>query len=130
MEDNKKLTLQTGEEALENVLREEPLLEEQKKELTQPIPEEEFTKQIHQAAINNYNKVIEDFENGNLFLRDYSGVKKFKSIRRAIRRGHVSIFGDVYPKRPFKNIKTTKGSITYKKRRLYEQFTHKNRAVC
>lgn len=126
MEDNRKIT-----EALENEAAQEELFpNEEKRELTQPISEEEFKKQIHQAAINNYNKVIEDFEHGILHLRDYSGVKKFKSIRRAIRRGHVSIFGDVYPKRPFKNIKTTKGSITYKKRRLYEQFTHKNRAVC
>lgn len=126
MEDSRKIT-----EALENEATQEELFpNEEKRELTQPISEEEFKKQIHQAAINNYNKVIEDFEHGILHLRDYSGVKKFKSIRRAIRRGHVSIFGDVYPKRPFKNIKTTKGSITYKKRRLYEQFTHKNRAVC
>lgn len=126
MEDSRKIT-----EALENEATQEELFpNEEKRELTQPISEEEFKKQIHQAAINNYNKVIEDFEHGILHLRDYSGVKKFKSIRRAIRRGHVSIFGDVYPKRPFKNIKTTKGSITYKKRRLYEQFTHKNRAIC
>lgn len=126
MEDNRKVM-----EALESEATEEkPFPNEQEKELTQPISEEEFKKQIHQAAINNYNKVIENFEHGILHLRDYSGVKEFKSIKRAIRRGHVSIFGDVYPKRPFNNKKRGLGSVTYKKRRLYEQFTHKNRAVC
>ena len=101
----------------------------EEKKLTTPISEEEFKEQIHQAAVANYQQVIEDFRNGILYLRDYSGVKKFKSIRRAIRRGHVSIFGEVYPKRPFKNIASKKGNVTYRKKRLYEQFTHKNRAV-
>lgn len=101
----------------------------EEKKLTAPISEEEFKEQIHQAAVANYQQVIEDFRHGILYLRDYSGVKKFKSIRRAIRRGHVSIFGEVYPKRPFKNITSKKGNVTYRKKRLYEQFTHKNRAV-
>lgn len=101
----------------------------EEKKLTAPISQEDFEKQIHEAAVANYQKVIDDFEHGILHLRDYSGVKKFKSIRRAIRRGHVSIFGEVYPKRPFKNITSKKGNVTYRKKRLYEQFTHKNRAV-
>lgn len=101
----------------------------EEKKLISPISEEEFKEQIHQAAVANYQQVIEDFKHGILHLRDYSGVKKFKSIRRAIRRGHVSIFGEVYPKRPFKNITSKKGNVTYRKKRLYEQFTHKNRAV-
>ena len=115
MEDNKKIM---------------EAFEEQSKELTQPIPEEKFKEQIHEAAIANHQKVLDDFKYGILHLRDYSGVKKFKSIRRAIRRGHVSIYGDVYPRRPFNNKKRGPGNITYTKRRLYEQFTHKNRAVC
>ena len=101
----------------------------EEKKLTTPISQEDFEKQIHEAAVANYQKVIDDFEHGILHLRDYSGVKKFKSIRRAIRRGHASIFGEVYPKRPFKNITSKKGNVTYRKKRLYEQFTHKNRAV-
>lgn len=76
-----------------------------------------------------YQQAVEDFEKGILHLIDYSGVKKFKSIRRAIRRGHVSIFGTVYPKRPFKNTKSKKGTLNYIKKRLYEQYTHKNRKV-
>lgn len=101
----------------------------EEKQLSKPIPVEEFKERVNQMAVANHQQVIDDFEKGILHLRDYSGVKGFKSIRRAIRRGHVSLFGDVYPRRPFKNIKSKKGSITYKKKRLYEQFTHKNRKV-
>lgn len=125
MEENKKVIESLQEENIQ-----EELSLSEKKELTEPISEEEFKKQIHEAALANHQQVIADFQRGILHLRDYSGVKKFKSIRRAIRRGHVSIYGDVYPKRPFNNKKRGPGSITYKKRRLYEQFTHKNRAVC
>lgn len=126
MEDFKKVM-----EALDNKDTQEELFsEEQAKVPTQPISEEEFKKQIHQAAINNHNKVIEDFAQGILHLRDYSGVKRFKSIKRAIKRGHVSLYGDIYPARPFNNKKRSRGSVTYNKRRLYEQFSHKNNRVC
>lgn len=108
-------------------------MEEKKLEQT-PISQEEFEKKIHEVAEANRRKVEEDFygkEPGKeiLHLRDYSSVRKFKSIRRAIRKGYVSLFGEVYPKRPFKNIKSKKGSITYMRKRYYEQLTHKNRKV-
>lgn len=107
---------------------------EEKKLEQAPISQEEFEKKIHEVAEANRRKIEEDFygkEPGKeiLHLRDYSGVRKFKSIRRAIRKGYVSLFGEVYPKRPFKNIKSKKGNITYMKKRYYEQFTHKNRRV-
>jgi hypothetical protein len=107
---------------------------EEKKLEQAPISQEEFEKKIHEVAEANRRKIEEDFygkEPGKeiLHLRDYSGVRKFKSIRRAIRKGYVSLFGEVYPKRPFKNIKSKKGNITYMKKRYYEQFTHKNRKV-
>jgi hypothetical protein len=107
---------------------------EEKKLEQAPISQEEFEKKIHEVAEANRRKVEEDFygkEPGKeiLHLRDYSGVRKFKSIRRAIRKGYVSLFGEVYPKRPFKNIKSKKGNITYMKKRYYEQLTHKNRKV-
>lgn len=107
---------------------------EEKKLEQAPISQEEFEKKIHEVAEANRKKIEEDFygkEPGKeiLHLRDYSGVRKFKSIRRAIRKGYVSLFGEVYPKRPFKNIKSKKGNITYMKKRYYEQLTHKNRKV-
>lgn len=122
MEEKKNL------EELENITPVEELTEQA------PVSQEEFEKQIHDVSQANLRKIHEDFygrEHGKeiLHLRDYSGVKRFKSIRRAIRRGHVSLFGDIFPHRPFKNISSKKGNITYKKKRYYEQFTHKNRKV-
>ena len=54
-----------------------------------------------------------------LNLLTYEAVGKFRSVRRAIRRGHVSPFGEVYPKRPFGNTNTKMNKI---KRQIYEQF--------
>ena len=93
---------------------------QEEKTLTKPISEEEFKKKAHEMALANYKRVEDDFMNGILHLRDYSGVKKFKSIRRAIRRGHVSIYGQIYPHRPFKNTKNNKY-----KRIIYGQLKHK-----
>ena len=64
---------------------------------------------------------------GLLQLIDYSGVKRFKSIRRAIRRGHVSVHGSTYPNRPFKNVSTKDGrhSITKLKKSIYAQLTNR-----
>ena len=90
---------------------------------------EEFKKHIKVVAKANRQQLYDDFSKGILHLKDYSGIKKFKSIRRAIRRGHVSVFGDIYPKRPFKNISRGKGSVTYNKKRAYEQLTHRNRCI-
>lgn len=63
-------------------------------------------------------------ENINLQLFRYEGVTKFKSIRRAIKRGHVSNFGAVYPKRPFNNRSRLKGTrpLEEKKEAIYERF--------
>lgn len=66
------------------------------------------------------------FDNGNLIPRwnNYTAVSKFKSVRRAIRRGHVNLYlGIVYPNRPFNNRKPTPGrAFNEKKKRLYGQF--------
>lgn len=101
---------------------------EEKKQQTL-MSEEEFKKNIKKVAEANKQQLYDDFSKGILHLRDYSGVNKFKSIRRAIRRGHISIFGEIYPKRPFKNISRNKGSVTYNKKRAYEQLTHRNRCI-
>lgn len=100
-------------------------MEEEKKTLIAPIDNEEFKKKVHEMAIANQAQLWDDFNHGILHLRNFEGVKRFKSIRRAIRRGHVSIFGDVYPKRPFNNKKRGPGSLTYEKRRIYEQLRRK-----
>ena len=93
-----------------------PLLSEEafKEKLT------EFKDGIEEYKKKKKKKINEFTKNGTLCLTDFSGVKKFKSIRRAIRRGHVSIYGQVYPHRPFKNTKNNRY-----KRIIYGQLKHK-----
>ena len=93
-----------------------PLLSEEafKEKLT------EFKDGIGEYKKREQKKIDEFTKNGTLCLTDFSGVKKFKSIRRAIRRGHVSIYGQIYPHRPFKNTKNNRY-----KRILYAQLRHK-----
>lgn len=54
----------------------------------------------------------------------YEAVGKFKSVRRAIRRGLVSPYGVVYPKRPFGNTKMNRI-----KREIYGQLKNSRRAA-
>ena len=88
-----------------------------------PVSESEFKEKIHDVAEYNKQKLIEDFINkGTLYLRQFSGISKCRSIRRAIKRGHISMFGDMYPKRPFNNRqRNKKGDVTYQRREIYEQ---------
>ena len=51
----------------------------------------------------------------NIFT--FNGVSKYKSIRRAIRRGHVSPIGMIYPNRPFNNRKNK--PLETLKRKIY-----------
>lgn len=55
---------------------------------------------------------------------NYSSISRFKSVRRAIRRGHVDLFsGMEYPNRPFNNRRPTIGRHHNQlKKRIYEQF--------
>lgn len=53
-------------------------------------------------------------------LSFFESVRKFKSVKRAMRRGHVSPVGQPYPNRPFNNRKPTKGrSINEAKKTIY-----------
>lgn len=73
----------------------------------------------------------EEFElylNG-IHLVKFDAVKRFKSVKRAIRRGKVNNYGIIIPNRPFNNRKnTSKRKNTYSrpsalvKRVLYGQF--------
>lgn len=68
---------------------------------------------------------IQNLQNGNVLnLKTFEAVSKFKSVRRAIRRGHISPYGEIYPKRPFNNAKHKKGSLNDEKKRIYEQLKH------
>jgi hypothetical protein len=76
-----------------------------------PMKEAEFQEFLNE---NMYN------EDGSLklFLKVYDAVHKFKSVRRAIKRGHVSFDGYIYPKRPFGNTRSKTNSL---KRNIYER---------
>lgn len=78
---------------------------------------------IKDVALDTVKTINKDFIEEALLPRwpDYSAVSKFKSVRRAIRRGHMDlVFGLVYPNRPFNNRKPTIGrSHNQLKKKIY-----------
>ena len=93
-------------------------MEEQKLVERPLISEGEFKDYMEKNRVD----IVGDFyERGILHLRTYEAVSRFKSVRRAIRRGHISLDGVIYPKRPFNNAKHKKGSLNDEKKRIYEQ---------
>ena len=64
-----------------------------------------------------------------LSLLRYEAVSKFKSVRRAIRRGHVSVYGFIYPDRPFNNRTAKKGTrpCNELRKKIYGQLRDRNR---
>lgn len=99
-------------------------MEEQKLVERPLMGEEEFKDYLKDNRVD----IVKDFyENSVLHLRTYDAVKRFKSVRRAIRRGYVSLDGVIYPKRPFNNVKHKKGSLNDEKKRIYEQLKHRQR---
>lgn len=95
----------------------------EEKQLTNPISEEEFREKTQEMAKQRHLARVTAFKDkGILSLRIFEGVSKFKSVRRAIKRGHVSFYGDIYPKRPFSNRKRKQGTATYDRRIVHEQF--------
>ena len=99
-------------------------MEEQKLVERPLMGEEEFKDYLKDNRVD----IVKDFYESNiLHLRTYDAVKRLKSVRRAIRRGHVSLDGVIYPKRPFNNAKHKKGSLNDEKKRIYEQLKHRQR---
>lgn len=97
------------------------------------MSEEEFKKYLgNKADIVEDSLTVENPLTETLNLRDYRAVGKFKSIRRAIRRGLVSPSGTICPKRPFNNRANTSGRKGYHsrvmnevKKSIYEQLKHR-----
>ena len=81
---------------------------------------------IKDTALDIAKEVNKNFNENNILPRwpSYQAVSKFKSVRRAIRRGHVNLYlGIVYPSRPFNNRKPSPGrAFNEKKKKLYGQF--------
>lgn len=99
-------------------------MEEQKLVERTLMGEEEFKDYLKDNRVD----IVKDFyENNILHLRTYEAVKRFKSVRRAIKRDHISLDGIIYPKRPFNNAKHKKGSLNDEKKRIYEQLKHRQR---
>lgn len=99
-------------------------MEEQKLVERPLMSEEEFKDYLKDNKVD----IVKDFyEDSILHLRTYDAVKRFKSVRRAIRRSHISLDGVIYPKRPFNNVKHKKGSLNDEKKRIYEQLKHRQR---
>lgn len=82
-------------------------------------------KNIKDAALDIVQTINKGFSEDSILPKwpNYSAVSKFKSVRRAIRRGHVDlVFGIIYPNRPFNNRKPTKGRYHNQlKKRIYGQ---------
>lgn len=99
---------------------------EEQKVVERPLMSEEEFKDYMK---NNRVDIVGDFyERGILHLRTFEAVKRFKSVRRAIRRGYVSLDGFIYPKRPFNNAKHGKNSLNDRKKKIYEQLKHRKSA--
>ena len=99
---------------------------EEQKTIERPLMSEEEFKDYMK---NNRVDIVGDFyERGILHLRTYEAVSRFKSVGRAIRRGHVSLDGIIFPKRPFNNTKQGKNSLNERKKMIYEQLKHRKSA--
>lgn len=95
----------------------------EEKKLEKPISQEEFKKVVQNMAAQRHLERMQAFrENSMLSFRTFIAVGRFRHVRRAIRRGHVSIYGDIYPTRPFNNRKRGQGTITFERRKVYEQY--------
>lgn len=100
-------------------------MEEQKTVERPLMGEEEFGDYMK----NNRTDIVGDFcERGILRLETWEAIGKFKSVKRAIRRGHVSLNGTIYPKRPFNNSKHSRNSLNDRKKAIYEQLRHRKSA--
>lgn len=99
---------------------------EEQKTIERPLmSEEEFKGYMEKNRVD----IVGDFyERGILHLRTFEAVSKFKSVRRAIRRGHVSLDGIIFPKSPFNNAKHGKNSLNDRKKKIYEQLKHRQSA--
>lgn len=99
---------------------------EEQKTIERPLmSEEEFKDYMEKNRVD----IVGDFyKRGILHLRTFEAVSKFKSVRRAIRRGHVSLDGIIFPKSPFNNAKHGKNSLNDRKKKIYEQLKHRQSA--
>lgn len=106
-------------------------MEEQKVDTTKTISKEEFLKELEEGRAKVRERIVRDFRRDATLPRwsNYYAVSRFKSVRRAIRRGYVDLFtGAVYPKRPFSNKKPTRGrKMNELKKQIYGLLKSENK---
>lgn len=67
---------------------------------------------------------FKDYINNSLNIRNFDCVHRFRSVLRAARRGHISKYGVIIPKRPFNNRKETPGRyMNQLKKQIYYDLT-------
>lgn len=80
---------------------------------------------VKETALDIVQTINKSFAEDSVLPRwpNYNAVSKFKSVRRAIKRGHVDLFfGIVYPRRPFNNRRPTLDRAHNElKKRIYGQ---------
>lgn len=105
---------------------------ESREKVERPLmSEEEFEKQLEARR----EAIVEGISRGVLPLRYFNAVSRYKSVSRAYRRGHISLVGEIYPKRPFNNRANTssrKGrhsrAVNELKKEIYEQYKSRKAA--
>lgn len=91
---------------------------EEKSVVERPLMgEEEFANYIES---NRVDFVGDLYKKNIIHLRTFNAVNRFKSVRRGIKRGHVSLDGVILPKRPFNNSKCKNNSLNNIRKRIYE----------
>lgn len=71
-------------------------------------------------------KEFESHIRNTLNLQYFECTRRFKSIGRAFKRGHITNFGFILPNRPYNNKKHTEGrKDNLEKKRLWQKITGK-----
>lgn len=101
---------------------------EKVEKLDNPMTEEELKILLEKKRGKYIEGLVQDFNNGILHILSYKGVDRFKSVRRAIRRGNVDMLtGVIYPKRPFNNRKPTPcRKFNESRKEIYGRLTRKS----
>lgn len=104
--------------------KEEIMLEEAKK-FGIPVTISEFKDELQKRREEHMRLILDDLDKGIIHIFNFEGVSKFKSVRRAMKRGQMdTITGIVYPKRPFNNRKPTKGRrFNESRKKVYDRLT-------
>lgn len=84
--------------------------------------EEKNIKEVAPVSEGEFKEMLEN----TLNLQYFECTKRFKSVNRAFKRGHITNYGYILPVRPFNNRKHTAGrKDNINKKRIWEKVTGK-----